>query len=621
VAAGGTTGQVLAKIDGTDYNTGWVNPAVADFPFGTLFYASGVVWDYSIKRNMNLFLVGNCSIAINNMNDGDVAILTLKQDATGSRTVSIIGKSKVAGSSDGSITLSAAAGKEDSLYIIKKGDTFYIQVYLNYTAAAFVNPTSYLDNYASGIKAAFSISKLFSTYSGHAIRVRRDSDNTEADFGFVSGVIDIAGINTFISGANGFISKWYDQSGNGKDAVQATTTSQPKIIMNVLNGLPAIRFDGASSTLLTGSFLDNSFDKSFTSVTLASKTGTGFTLHENNSSYYGSRNNVANNVLYNVGGMSGGAAQNVPAYNNNAEQLLLETFTYDGTNRNVYVNNALYGVVNSPLSTDKMNMTGGMYIGSLGGGSFWWDGDIFTKIYMNSALAVSDVHLSNLKIINDFALEQLPYIKFKGNSLVKGYNSSSGDERYPGTSFPSQLVQAFGGPVTFSFVNEGSNGARIEDIDSSQSASDIYSTNGLCSKLIIIFLEGRNSLATGDSAITAFNALNTYLAKLRAIGYSRIAVLTCEPSEMVPGSPATNNSSGVSTNSFEVQRLLFNAMVLAGTGTNYDYVIDIASDSRVGILSNIANLTYWSSDRIHYTDAGYLVLAELCADTLNTMLS
>ena len=35
VPAGGTTGQVLEKIDGTDYNTQWATPAVTDYQEGT----------------------------------------------------------------------------------------------------------------------------------------------------------------------------------------------------------------------------------------------------------------------------------------------------------------------------------------------------------------------------------------------------------------------------------------------------------------------------------------------------------------------------------------------------------------------------------------------------------
>lgn len=42
------------------------------------------------------------------------------------------------------------------------------------------------------------------------------------------------------------IARWADSSGNGNDATQATTASQPTFITNVQNGLPVVRFDGSS---------------------------------------------------------------------------------------------------------------------------------------------------------------------------------------------------------------------------------------------------------------------------------------------------------------------------------------------------------------------------------------
>jgi hypothetical protein len=87
-----------------------------------------------------------------------------------------------------------------------------------------------LDTY-SGAKAAYSLRKLSSTYSGSAIRVRRSSDNTEQDIGFTSDVLDTTSLLSFVGSNNGYITTWYDQSGNGINAVQSTATNQPSIIL------------------------------------------------------------------------------------------------------------------------------------------------------------------------------------------------------------------------------------------------------------------------------------------------------------------------------------------------------------------------------------------------------
>jgi len=79
-----------------------------------------------------------------------------------------------------------------------------------------------LDLYPSAA-AAYSVRKLRTAYTGSAIRVRRSSDNTEQNIGFTAlGNLDDSALTTFCSGTNGFVTTWYDQSGNANNAVQTT---------------------------------------------------------------------------------------------------------------------------------------------------------------------------------------------------------------------------------------------------------------------------------------------------------------------------------------------------------------------------------------------------------------
>ena len=109
-----------------------------------------------------------------------------------------------------------------------------------------------LDEY-SGAAAAYSLRQLSST-STNAIRVRRASDNAESDIGFVDNELDTTSLASFCSGTNGFVTTWYDQSGNGNDAEQTTAANQPKIYDSVSgvieeNGKPAVEFDGSDDTI------------------------------------------------------------------------------------------------------------------------------------------------------------------------------------------------------------------------------------------------------------------------------------------------------------------------------------------------------------------------------------
>jgi len=79
--------------------------------------------------------------------------------------------------------------------------------------------------------AAYSLRLLRTAYTGSAIRVRRSSDNTEQDIGFSgSGELDTSSLTSFCGSGNGFVTTWYDQSGNARNATQTTATNQPQIV-------------------------------------------------------------------------------------------------------------------------------------------------------------------------------------------------------------------------------------------------------------------------------------------------------------------------------------------------------------------------------------------------------
>ncbi len=107
----------------------------------------------------------------------------------------------------------------------------------------------------SGSTGAFSLRRLKSSYSGNAIQVRRSSDNTTQDIGFVNNELDTASLNSFCSGTNGFVTIWYNQSDTSNNAIQTTATNQPKIYdsstgVELENGKPAIKFIKSLQTWL-----------------------------------------------------------------------------------------------------------------------------------------------------------------------------------------------------------------------------------------------------------------------------------------------------------------------------------------------------------------------------------
>jgi Alpha-L-arabinofuranosidase B, catalytic len=102
--------------------------------------------------------------------------------------------------------------------------------------------------------AAFSLRKLRSAYTGYAIKVRRSSDNVEQDIGFdANGNLNQTELLAHVGSGSGFVTIWYDQSGNGVNITQATAANQPRIVLNGvvdnINGKPSLVSTNATSFL------------------------------------------------------------------------------------------------------------------------------------------------------------------------------------------------------------------------------------------------------------------------------------------------------------------------------------------------------------------------------------
>ena len=119
-----------------------------------------------------------------------------------------------------------------------------------------IAPTSsasgpFLDAYATGVFSVYGLNLLLSAYgTGPAINVRRSSDNTTQDIHFLStGALDTVSLLAFCGSGNGFVTIWYDQTGNGNHIANSTTTLQPQVVnAGVYSGF--IVFDGVDDALV-----------------------------------------------------------------------------------------------------------------------------------------------------------------------------------------------------------------------------------------------------------------------------------------------------------------------------------------------------------------------------------
>jgi len=193
-----------------------------------------------------------------------------------------------------------------------------------------------------GAEAAYSVRKIRDLYTGSALRVREDGSNTETDIGFDSNAdLDTAAIASHCGSANGYVVTWYDQSGNGNDMAQATTSSQPQIYdgsaVLTKNGQPALRFNNHR--------LD-------ASITFASSDASSFF-------WVASADNAGNNNRV----ISSGSG----SVRRNASILLDSGDIYDGTN----------GVTGGTVSDNTQTLFSGFYATNNG------------RIYVDGALGAT----------------------------------------------------------------------------------------------------------------------------------------------------------------------------------------------------------------------------------------
>lgn len=146
----------------------------------------------------------------------------------------------------------------------------------------------------SGSTLAVSTRKVRAAYSGSCLRVRRSSDDTEQDIGFVGNDLDTSSLTSFVGANDGFVVRWYDQSGTTRFLSQTTKANQPKVVssgsvVTGVDGKPALDFDGSNDGFqllnadLTGASISNIMTASayttfsvFVLDTISTSTGSTF---------------------------------------------------------------------------------------------------------------------------------------------------------------------------------------------------------------------------------------------------------------------------------------------------------------------------------------------------------
>lgn len=267
---------------------------------------------------------------------------------------------------------------------------------------------SYLLNQYSGAAAAYSLRKLDCGYSGSAIKVRRSSDNTEQNIGFeTNGGLDTSALKDFIGSNNGYVSVWYDQSGNGLNVSQTTYSNQPVIatsgVIERQSGLPSIKFVASNSNYFSGGNILNN-DSLILNVYSVSKLGSAATQ----TIISKSNGDVASNkwTLFKLSGnaqawyIDGFTNRSASGSFSSTSNTLFQYYANKSTDTvQVLTNNTQLAVNTSGISDGAWSTTYTLYIGAYNGSGgnvtisgYYLDGTIQEIIVYKKALNRSSVN-------------------------------------------------------------------------------------------------------------------------------------------------------------------------------------------------------------------------------------
>jgi hypothetical protein len=210
------------------------------------------------------------------------------------------------------------------------------------------------------------------------------TDNRGAYEGNIADHYSITGVPTGANTVNGFVETWYDQSGNGNDVTQTTSTKQPKIVSSgslvTVNSKASFKFDG------TDDFLER---ETYTQGTLA-QPNTFFSVAEldayadENRKVYDSHLSTARNMLQlNTAGNGQFAhyAGTVAATGEDADaDRHLFTSLINGSASNLRIDSTS----KTTATTNTQGMTGIIIGANHDAAQNFWDGDIQELIVYNS---------------------------------------------------------------------------------------------------------------------------------------------------------------------------------------------------------------------------------------------
>lgn len=474
---------------------------------------------------------------------------------------------------------------------------------------------TYIPTVATSPAVWYGMRRVITAYSGPLIRVQRLSDNAQTDVAQLSnGLPDIATATTWAAGSETRIRTWYDQTGQSRNATQATWAEMPLFDAAGLYGA-ATSFGAFKTALFDGRWTGARFPKRMdvpTSVTGNYQNHTIFTVLQPKSGgevavYYGMaktgpaealtlQNTIDTNGVFVGGNPSNSQSGRRPRAQMQAlgvsSSVADHKFLQDGQilSSSAKWSDTLLGGVIGDIQSRFQNFLG--YENFLAWGFY--------------PAALSDANSNSVvaALNSTFGLKTPTsnYVVMVGDSILGGGTVT---DSLQGRAIPRLIEPVLtGSPALY---NLGSSSQTLAQVAANATArEDTIKSDTLfgAGKRALVAQIGTNDFGDGSPAVagfglTMYNNMASYISARRAAGWTHIAVCTLLPCQ---NTPTWQNPASQAW----IERNDYNARLRAGKA-GADIVIDLASHPVMGVYANAASTTYYQ-DGLHPTGEGLRLL-------------
>ena len=184
-------------------------------------------------------------------------------------------------------------------------------------------------------------------------------------------------------------------------------------------------------------------------------------------------------------------------------------------------------------------------------------------------------------------------VVWDGGSIIAGHPSE------PAYRFPAQTLAQV--PRACESFVSASAGAKISDMLEDGPTEVDARFEPEADLNVCLVLAGGGDFRAGATAAFMYESVRSYCEQRHAAGF-RVIVLTVLPCHR--------------TDTFEVTRLAFNAMLRDGWSEFADGLVDLGADPRIGDTGDEYDAQFYLADQLHLTEAGNAVMASVAAPVL-----